>query len=233
MPIHHLYASPVQASQSLIACILEAMDKEPGRPFAIALSGGTTPATLFEVWEREYAACTPWHRMYFYWVDERCVPPADERSNFGLANRLLFSKAGIPSGHCFRIVGEGVPEEEARRYSCIVKAAVPMVDDVPVFDFVLLGIGEDGHTSSIFPGCEELLTAREPYRVAVNPSDKTVRICMTGLPLTAARRTCFLVTGERKYSILERVLDVRNVETYPAAYVWHHARCPLLYASGS
>ena len=148
---HNFYASPVQASQTLITHILEAMDKELERPFTIALSGGTTPATLFEVWEREYAAYTPWSRIYFYWVDERCVPPGDDQSNFGLAYRLLFSKVGIPASHYYRIVGEGAPEEEAKQYSSIVKTTVPTVDGVPVFDFVLLGIGEDGHTSSIFP----------------------------------------------------------------------------------
>ena len=100
---HNFYASPVQASQTLITHILEAMDKELERPFTIALSGGTTPATLFEVWEREYAAYTPWSRIYFYWVDERCVPPGDDQSNFGLAYRLLFSKVGIPASHYYRI----------------------------------------------------------------------------------------------------------------------------------
>ena len=156
---HNFYASPVQASQTLITHILEAMDKELERPFTIALSGGTTPATLFEVWEREYAAYTPWSRIYFYWVDERCVPPGDDQSNFGLAYRLLFSKVGIPASHYYRIVGEGAPEEEAKQYSSIVKTTVPTVDGVPVFDFVLLGIGEDGHTSSIFPDHQELLIA--------------------------------------------------------------------------
>ena len=136
---HNFYASPVQASQTLITHILEAMDKELERPFTIALSGGTTPATLFEVWEREYATYTPWSRIYFYWVDERCVPPGDDQSNFGLAYRLLFSKVGIPASHYYRIVGEGAPEEEAKQYSSIVKTTVPTVDGVPVFDFVLLG----------------------------------------------------------------------------------------------
>ena len=227
----NLYASPVQASQALITHILEAMDKEPGRPFTIALSGGTTPATLFEVWEREYAAYTPWFRIYFYWVDERCVPPGDEQSNCGLANRLLLSKIEMPSSHYYRIVGEGVPEEETKQYSSIVKTTVPTVGGVPVFDFVLLGIGEDGHTSSIFPGRQELLTAGEPYGVSVNPYNQTVRICMTGLPMIRARHTCFLVAGEGKCSILKQVLDVRNAEVFPASYVWHRARNPLLYAS--
>ena len=99
---HNFYASPVQASQTLITHILEAMDKELERPFTIALSGGTTPATLFEVWEREYAAYTPWPRIYFYWVDERCVPPGDDQSNFGLAHRLLLGKVGIPASQIGR-----------------------------------------------------------------------------------------------------------------------------------
>lgn len=228
---HDLYASPVQASQALITGILEAMDEAPGRPFTLALSGGTTPATLFEVWSREYAACTPWSRMYFYWVDERCVPPADGQSNFGLAYRLLLDRVGIPVSHYYRIMGEGVPEEEVRRYASLVKAAVPTVGGVPVFDFILLGIGEDGHTSSIFPDRMDLLTACEPYGVSVSPYDQSVRIGMTGFPLTEARHTCFLVTGANKRGILQQVLDVRNAGECPAAYVWHHARRPLLYAS--
>lgn len=227
----NLYASPVQASQALITRMLEAMDMEPERPFTIALSGGTTPAVLFEVWEREYAAYTPWTRIYFYWVDERCVPPTDDQSNFGLADRLLLSKVGISPTHYFRIVGEGVPQEEARLYSSLVKATVPTEDGVPVFDFVLLGIGEDGHTSSIFPDRKDLLASEEPYCVSVNPYNKTVRICMTGRPLIQAKHTCFLVTGKNKCSILNKILDKTQETVYPASYVWHHARDPQLYAS--
>lgn len=228
---NNLYASPVQASQNLITHILEAMGKEPERSFTIAFSGGTTPAVLFEVWEREYAAYTPWTRIYFYWVDERCVPPTDEQSNFGLANRLLLSKVGIPPTHYYRIVGEGAPEEEARLYSSIVKTTVPTEDGVPIFDFVLLGIGEDGHTSSIFPNRKDLLTAEEPYGMSVNPYNGTVRICMTGRPLIMAKHTCFLVTGKNKCTILKNILDETKTDVYPAAYVWHHARNPQLYAS--
>lgn len=164
-------------------------------------------------------------------MDERCVPPDDEQSNFGLVHRLLLGKVGILASHYYRIVGEGVPKEEAKQYSSIVKTTVPTVGGVPVFDFVLLGIGEDGHTSSIFPGYQELLTTGEPYGVSVNPYNKTVRICMTGLPMIEARHTCFLVTGENKYSILREILDKNKEETYPASYVWHHARSPQLYAS--
>ena len=148
-----------------------------------------------------------------------------------MAYRLLFSKVGIPASHYYRIVGEGAPEEEAKQYSSIVKTTVPTVDGVPVFNFVLLGIGEDGHTSSIFPDHQELLTAGEPYEVSVNPYNKTVRICMTGRPLIEARHTCFLVTGENKCSILKEILDKNKEGVYPASYIWHHARNPQLYAS--
>ena len=105
-----------------------------------------------------------------------------------------FSKVGIPASHYYRIVGEGAPEEEAKQYSSIVKTTVPTVDGVPVFNFVLLGIGEDGHTSSIFPDHQELLTAGEPYEVSVNPYNKTVRICMTGTSLD--RSPAYLFSGD-------------------------------------
>ncbi len=157
--------------------------------------------------------------IHFYWVDERCVPPGDDQSNFGLAYRLLFSKVGIPASHYYRIVGEGAPEEEAKQYSSIVKTTVPTVDGVPVFDFVLLGIGEDGIHHPFSPTIKELLTAGEPYEVSVNPYNKTVRICMTGRPLIEARHTCFLVTGENKCSILKEILDKNKEGVYPESYI--------------
>lgn len=164
-------------------------------------------------------------------MDERCVPPTDAQSNFGLADRLLFGKINLPASHYYRIVGEGAPGEEAILYSSLVKATVPTVDEVPVFDFVLLGVGEDGHTSSVFPDRKDLLTAVEPYAVSVNPYNKTVRICMTGKPMIEAKHTCFLVTGENKCSILKKILDKEQEDIYPASYIWHHARMPKLYAS--
>lgn len=227
----NLFATPCQAAQAIITKILDAMEKEPDRSFTIALSGGTTPAVLFEQWEREYAAYTPWMRLYFYWVDERCVSPNSEQSNFGLANRLLLSKVGLPGTHFFRIVGENAPEEEAMQYSSLVKATVPTENGVPIFDFVLLGIGEDGHTSSIFPDQKHLLTDKEPYAVSVNPYNKSIRICMTGLPMTEARHTYFLVTGEKKLGIVRRILNKEKMKIYPASFVWHHARDPQLFAS--
>lgn len=230
IPDKYLYASPVKASQALLTHILEVMESELGHSFTIALSGGSTPAVLFEVWEREYAACTPWNRIYFYWVDERCVPPTDTQSNFGLAYRLLFGKTSVPATHCFRIVGEGIPEEEALLYSSLVKKTVPTMNGVPIFDFVLLGIGEDGHTSSIFPNRKDLLVSTEPYAVSANPYNQTIRVCMTGYPMIAARHTCFLVTGKNKLSILKQILN-KEEEVYPASYVWHHALNPHLYAS--
>lgn len=231
IPDKYLYMSSRQASQALITRILGEMENEPGRSFTIALSGGATPAVLFEVWEREFAAQTPWNRLRFYWVDERCVPPIDVQSNFGLANRLLFSKLKSTPLHYYRIVGEGIPDKEAIAYASLVKDTVSTIDGVPVFDFVLLGVGEDGHTSSIFPNQKKLLTVPEAYSVGVNPYNQTIRICMTGKPMIAANHTCFLVTGTNKLNILKKMLDKEMQDVYPASYVWHHARMPELYAS--
>lgn len=226
-----LYASPEQASQALISYMLGIMARKPERIFSVALSGGSTPAVLFGVWEREYASVTPWERIRFYWVDERCVPPDDGQSNFALARHLLFDKVGGVSLHYRRIRGETPPGEAAGEYASLVKAALPVTDGVPRFDFVLLGIGEDGHTSSVFPDRMDLLRAEEPYAVAVNPYNRSVRICMTGRPMVEAGHTCFLATGKDKHGILERILDKEGADVYPASYVWHHAHNPRLYAS--
>ena len=220
-----------EALRSMTEDMMAMIRRKDFAPFNLALSGGETAKHMFSLWVDEYKDKIDWNNIRFFWVDERCVPPGDDQSNFGLAHRLLLGKVGIPASHYYRIVGEGAPEEEAKQYSSIVKTTVPTMDGVPVFDFVLLGIGEDGHTSSIFPDRQELLTAGEPYEVSVNPYNKTVRICMTGRPLIEARHTCFLVTGENKCSILKEILDKNKEEVYPASYIWHHARNPQLYAS--
>ena len=200
------YLHGVEAARALIEKILEAMEKEPTRIFHVALSGGKTPAILFDVWRIEYATKTKWKNLYFYWVDERCVPPTDPRSNFGLAYGLLFNKVQPTEDHYFRIIGEDSPMDEAYRYSDLIESIVPMENSVPIFDFVILGIGDDGHTSSIFPNEMELLHVEEPYVVSENPYDSSLRICLTGRPLVKAHHSYFLVVGETKKNIVEEVL---------------------------
>ena len=150
------------ALQAMTEQLAAAVRQKTDGPFHIALSGGGTAKLLFRLWAQEYVRKIAWSRLRFYWVDERCVPPDDPESNFKYADELLFQKIGIPDNHLFRIRGEEDPEQEARRYAAAVRAELPLQDGLPRFDAVVLGIGDDGHTASIFPHTPGLLT--DPLR---------------------------------------------------------------------
>lgn len=197
------------------------MNDEPGRTFYLAFSGGSTPSLMFDIWANEYKEVTPWPRMRIYWVDERCVPAEDCESNYGTMRRLLLDKVEMPGEYVYPICGANSPEKEAEAYSARVRSTVPLQVDVPVFDVVLLGAGDDGHTSSIFPGQEHLLSSSHPYEASVNPYNGQKRVAMTGSPLFAARKLIFLITGKSKTDVVHDILD--SGDTGPAAYVAHHA----------
>ena len=120
-----------------------------------------------------------------------------------------------------RIYGVNRPEIEAKNYSTLVCLTVPLWGGFPAFDVVLLGAGDDGHTSSIFPGLEYLLSSFLPYEVSVNPYNGQKRIAMTGCLLFAAKNLIFFVTGKNKADVVRDILD--SGDTGPAAYVAHHA----------
>ena len=170
----------------------------------------------------EYMDITPWNRMHIYWVDERCVPPADSDSNYGMMRNLLLGLAPIPYENVFRIRGEAKPLKEAVRYSELVKKQVPFKQGWPEFDIILLGAGDDGHTSSIFPGQEDLLTSNDIYVLSTHPRNGQKRIAMTGYPILNARHVIFLITGKSKADVVEEICN--SGDTGPAAYIAHHAQ---------
>lgn len=215
-------SSAIETSRALILHIVQLMNEEPERTFHIALSGGVTPALMFDLWANEYVDITPWERMRLYWVDERCVPPEDSDSNYGMTRNLLLGHAPLPYANIFRIQGEDNPVHEAKRYAKLVKEQVPDKNGWPEFDLVLLGVGDDGHTSSIFPGQEEFLTTSEMYVVSRNPNNGQKRIALTGLPILNARRVIFLVTGKKKADVINNICHLGDVG--PAAYIAHRAR---------
>jgi len=217
----YIYPSTIETARALILHLVEMLENEPDRIFHIALSGGSTPALMFDLWANEYKEITPWERMYFYWVDERCVPPKNSDSNYGLMRLLMLNVAPIPYENVFRIMGENEPEQEAIRYSKLVEEHVPQVNNWPRFDIVLLGAGTDGHTSSIFPGQEYLLTSKKTYERSYNPHNGQKRIALTGQPIMNAERVIFLITGKSKADIVYEICS--SGDTCPAAYVAHHA----------
>ena len=224
-----IFPSSIETARELIHHLIGIMNEEPERIFNIAVSGGSTPALVFDLWANEYVDITPWERMRIFWVDERCVPPEDSDSNYGMTRTLLLGVVPILYSNVFRIYGEcKSAKKEAMRYSELVKEQVPQKNGWPEFDIVLLGAGEDGHTSSIFPGQEELLSTNMVYAATINPHNGQKRIAMTGCTILNARRIIFLVTGRDKADVVEEMCQ--SGDTGPAAYIAHHADNVELFA---
>lgn len=189
----------------------------------ISLSGGSTPKALFEYWSANCQDDVDWQRVTFYWGDERCVPPDDSMSNFGMTKELLFDKIpAIGSTQIHRIHGENDPSEEVVWYNDIMDKFLPKTDDgVPVFDIMMLGMGDDGHTVSIFPDQIELWNEPANCVIASHPETGMKRISLTGRVVNNARNIAFLVTGETKAEKAKQVItdQCAYVDKYPAAKV--------------
>jgi 6-phosphogluconolactonase len=189
----------------------------------IALSGGSSPLVLFRLWRSDYSKLINWKRLRCFWVDERMVPADSEESNYGNAKRELLDHVPLAHDSVYRIDGEQDPEEESLRYSNVVTSLLPLSNGFPVFDLVLLGIGDDGHTSSIFPGQSHLLNNERAYAASVNPYSGQSRIAMTGRTILSASRIAFYLKGAEKASVLEKVNESKGSERYPAAYIIERA----------
>jgi 6-phosphogluconolactonase len=197
------------------------MNEQPAKIFYLAFSGGNTPSLMFDLWANEFRADTPWKRMRIYWVDERCVPADDSESNYGNMRRIMLEHVPLSDSYIYPILGGNMPEREAVRYSKLVECSVPMVKGVPAFDIVLLGVGEDGHTASVFPGQEHLFASSKSYEVSFNPHTLQQRITMTPKVIFGAHRVIFLVAGRGKQSVVHDILSSGDLT--PSAYIAHHA----------
>lgn len=183
----------------------------------IALSGGSTPQLMFDIILKEYADALPWEKIHFFWVDERCVPEASDQSNYGIANRMLFTKISIPSENLHHIHGFEDPLYEVVRYTGDILAHVPCTNNIPVFDLILLGMGDDGHTASIFPGQLNLFDIPAICSLSQHPESKQVRITLTGKVINNAQEVVFLVTGKQKADKIRAILENESeAYLYPA-----------------
>ena len=185
----------------------------------VALSGGNTPKLLFEILAKNYISSIDWKRINFYWVDERCVNAESNESNYGETERILFSKINIQN-NIHRITGENDPEEEALRYSGLLKSNLPEINNFPKFDLVLLGMGDDGHTASIFPDQLNLLESDKICEVAVHPSSGQKRITLTGKVINNSEKIIFLITGKSKAEVIKDIFENKNEsDRFPAAHI--------------
>ena len=188
---------------------------------SIALSGGNTPQELFRYWKEYKAHESAWHNIHYYWVDERAVAPSHHESNYGVAHALFFEPLGIAESHIFRMRGENSVQNEALRYNTLLSQNIPQKDGVPQFNFIILGLGDDGHTASIFPGQEiDLFQSKEYCKESVNPYTKQERITLTGTIINNAEKLFFIILGQQKKQIISEVFQQQPVSTqYPAQYV--------------
>ena len=182
----------------------------------IALSGGNTPMLMFEIMEKEYGKAIKWEKLHFFWVDERCVASNSEESNFGNAYRILFSKVPIPKENLHPIHGDEDPIMEVVRYTGEILSNVPCINGFPVFDLILLGMGNDGHTASIFPGQVDLFETTAVCSISQHPQTLQKRITLTGKVINNASEIVFLVTGANKADKIKSVIDENDSFIFPA-----------------
>jgi len=154
-----------------------------------------------------YFARVPWDKLQLFWVDERCVPPDNDESNYKMTNEAMLSKVPLPADQIHRMKGELDPEVAASQYEAVIRAEFGLDrSGDPVFDLVLLGMGDDGHTASLFPHTQALF-AMVPLVVANHvPQKDTWRVTLTWPVINRARKVAFLIEGEGKAQVLDDVL---------------------------
>jgi 6-phosphogluconolactonase len=188
-------------------CEVAAKAARAGEVF-VALSGGSTPQRLYETLStQEYHDRLPWIKTQLFWSDERCVPPDHPDSNYGNASAAL---SGLPISplNVHRMRGEDPPEDAAREYETEMREAFKVLpSELPRFDLMLLGLGEDGHTGSLFPGTPVLDDKTHLAATVYVEKLKTHRLTLTFPVINNAANVAFLVSGEKKRDIFKRVME--------------------------
>lgn len=190
--------------------------------FNVALSGGSTPRPLYErLASSPYREALPWQQTYVFWGDERRVPPGHPDSNYRMAHEALLAHINLASTHVFRMDGEDLAGSAARAYATTLERHFRLARrEWPRFDLMLLGLGDDAHTASIFPGTRAVSEASSMTLVYTVPKLGAERMTLTLPVINAARHIVFLVAGARKADALSSVLQGTYMpSTYPAQAV--------------
>lgn len=194
----------VQAAAEKIIAVVNAAIYERGR-CSLALAGGGTPRDVYARLATEnYRSRVDWGNVFLFWGDERCVPPNHADSNFRMANESLLSHVAIPPANIFRMKGEMAPAAAASEYEQHLEHFFG--GGIPQFDLILLGLGEDGHTASLFPGTSALEETRRRAISVFIPTLNAHRITLTLPVINQARRVMFIVAGKSKSEIAPRIL---------------------------
>jgi 6-phosphogluconolactonase len=215
----HIYKDAEETTLALADWITYLIQKtlEVKDRFTLALSGGETPKKLYQtIGADPYREKINWSKLHIFWGDERFVPFTDERSNAKMADDFLLRKVKVPSEHVHKIWTDISPGESAKQYETILHQY--FVDKQTTFDLVLLGMGEDGHTLSLFPG-SEILPDNISWVTAVHSKEKGDRITLMPTVVNRSSAVVFLITGDNKAKVLQQIMNEPEQHNYPAQLI--------------
>ncbi len=223
---YRILATPAATAEAAAELFADAVVKAAqARGVArVAISGGTTPKAMFALLadaSQPFAKQVPWDKLELFWVDERCVPPDDAESNYRMTREALLSKVPLAAERVHRMEGELEPEVAAARYEAAIRNGFKLEGaETPTFDLVLLGMGDDGHTASLFPHTEALDEMSHIVVANYVPQKDTWRITLTWPVINQARQVAFLIEGAGKAQVLHDVLlGAYEPERYPSQII--------------
>lgn len=216
-----IFDSPEQmaarAAELFLSTARRAIERQ-GR-FSVALSGGESPVPLFRrLADQATASGIDWTKVHIFWADERCVPPDHPGSNFRLAQELLLSRLPSPGAVIHRIQGELPPEDGAKAYRADLRTFFSS-SPLPEFDQIWLGLGEDGHTASLFPGNDQPGSSSDSAIAVYVDSIASHRVTLTLPAINNARQVFFIVTGNAKAEVVTKILERSADARFPASLV--------------
>ncbi|MCX6137892.1 MAG: 6-phosphogluconolactonase [Ignavibacteriales bacterium] len=217
---HHFSDANSLAAALAVEFLHDASERLRAQPFVtVALAGGRTPQVLYKQWRGLPADY--WKRIHIFWSDERCVPPQDDASNFKMVEESFLEPLQIAGGTVHRMRGECEPSEEARRYQQEILNIVPVdAAGLPQFDWILLGVGTDGHTASLFPNSSAVQERKALCLATTHPESGQRRLTLTLPVLNNAHRTALIATGEEKAGILRTLSTLSSPSAlYPVSMV--------------
>jgi 6-phosphogluconolactonase len=211
------FRDPEGVARAAASAVVEAAFKatHDHGDFHLVLAGGSTPRRAYELLASDFRDEVDWRRVTFYFGDERCVPPDHPESNYRMAREALLGPLRVGSSRVRRVAGELPPAAAAADYDAELQGLEAV--RAPMFDLVLLGMGEEGHTASLFPGSAALSESGHRAVAVTVPKPPSERVTLTPRALASATQVLFLVTGEGKAEALASVFT--NPETVPAAIV--------------
>ena len=205
--------------ESLSEHVKDKIHKKTGN-FYMALSGGSTPKLWFQHLSGYHLNDVEWGKVQLFWGDERCVPYNDPESNYGVTRKLLLEHVPVPPENIHPVATELNPENAAKDYQEKLIKIFPGNQKVPAFDLIILGMGEDGHTASIFPWEIELWDANSLCVVGHHPDTGQSRVSFSGKLINHAHEIIFLVMGEKKADkVAEIIAGKPEAADYPASLV--------------